>query len=72
MIAVTASISEKAAKIQYVKVVSVACTGHGFSSPDNVPVTIIDNRENVLSPCEAYQQALDKSAGMDAEGCGRI
>ena len=52
-------------KIQYVKVVSVACTGHGFSSADNVPVSVIDNRENVLTPCEAYQQALDESAGTE-------
>jgi hypothetical protein len=44
------------------EIFSVACAGHGFTHPGPpLLVQLIDNRDNHLTPCQAYQQALEST-----------
>lgn len=44
-----------------VEIASVACSCAGPSIPDGRSVTMIDNTANLMTPCEAYQKALDQT-----------
>ncbi len=43
------------------EVCTVACTASGPFLPPGPPITVIDNSENLMSPCQAYQLALDQT-----------
>jgi Glycosyltransferase like family len=43
------------------EIASVICGGKGPKLPRRLPITRIDNRKNLLTPCQAYQQALEQS-----------
>lgn len=42
------------------EVATVLCGGPGLQAPYDQPVSFIDNKDNAISPCVAYQQLLER------------